>query len=128
MSDALICISSFGFKFGVPDDADFVFDVRCLPNPYWVDDMRELTGLDDRVLDYVFSAEQAHGMLRAAADVVATYADNTTKPSFNVYVGCTGGRHRSVSFARALSDALAERGYQVRTSHRERDRFDLPEN
>ena len=123
MSEVIIYLSSFGFKHGLPEDANFIIDVRCLPNPYWIDELRDGSGFDSDVYEYVFSSDVSRSMLEQTAAMLDTYARNTKREDFRVYVGCTGGRHRSVSFVRALDATLKERGYDVRTSLRESFRF-----
>ena len=123
MSDAVYSISSFGFKHGLPDDADFIFDVRCLLNPYWVDEMRNLCGLDKEVDEYIFADVKASSYLDAVADVLKLHAalkENTFK---KVYVGCTGGQHRSVAFAERLCKKLCDSGVESTVVHREYERF-----
>ena len=123
MSDTVVNILSFGFKYGLPSDADFIFDVRCLPNPYWVDEMREMSGFDEQVREYVFSDARSADYLASISRTVEIYLENTKKENVNVYVGCTGGQHRSVAFAIKLSESVGKLGYTVRTSHREEARF-----
>ncbi|HUT77151.1 MAG TPA: RNase adapter RapZ [Polyangia bacterium] len=113
---------SFGFKYGVPQDADFVFDVRFLPNPFYVSELRGMTGEDDAVRDYVMASPEAGSFFGKLADVV----DLTLEPfvkvgklSLTVAVGCTGGRHRSVAFARGLAEHFAARGLVARALHRD---------
>jgi RNase adapter protein RapZ len=117
-----VTVLSFGFKYGLPPDADFVLDARFLPNPYWVPELRDHTGLDDDVSRYVL--EQ-----RGAATFVETYARliNATAPGFEregkryltVAVGCTGGKHRSVAIAEELARRLRELRVTASPSHRD---------
>jgi RNase adapter protein RapZ len=117
-----VTVLSFGFKYGLPPDSDFVLDARFLPNPYWVPELRDHTGLDEDVSRYVL--EQ-----RGAATFVETYARliNTTAPGFEregkryltVAVGCTGGKHRSVAIAEELARRLRELRVTASPSHRD---------
>ncbi len=115
---------SFGFKFGVPVDADVVFDLRCLPNPYWEEELRPLTGTDPAVINFLSKQDLVNEMF---ADI-STYLD-TWIPRFEenarvymtVALGCTGGQHRSVYFAQRLSTHFAEHYGNVLLRHRELD-------
>lgn len=123
MSEPLYIISSFGFKHGLPDDAEFLFDVRCLANPYWVEEMREKCGLDEDVDAYVFADIKAVVLLDRVAEILTAYADMTKNFQKHVYIGCTGGQHRSVAFAERLNSLLTEKGIACTVSHREYERF-----
>ena len=119
-----INISSFGFKYGIPDESDVMFDVRFLPNPYWVPSLKKLTGNNKRVVNYIFRSEMAdqfvdsvHILLRA---MVPGYM-NQGKYHLNIAFGCTGGHHRSVAIANAVADKFREDGMRVRVSHRDLD-------
>ena len=118
-------VMSFGFKHGVPMEADLVFDVRFLPNPYYVQELRSLTGLDEGVRNYVFSSPQSHEFLTKLTDFVTyllpRYAEEG-KTSLVIAVGCTGGHHRSVAIAHALAQAIAGQGFPVNESHRDMGR------
>lgn len=117
-------VMSFGFKNGVPADADFVADVRFLHNPHWVPELRPLTGLDPEVRDYVLSSDGAAEFVDAYANLMRTVLDryrSHDKHSVTIGIGCTGGRHRSVAVAEAIGQALRDRGYSVRVSHRDRE-------
>jgi UPF0042 nucleotide-binding protein len=116
-------VQSFGFKHGLPVDADFVADVRFLDNPHWVPGLRPLTGLDPAVRTHVLNGAGAIEFLEGYAHVLDTALKMYRvhdKHSVTIAVGCTGGRHRSVAMAEALSTELRNRGYQVRTTHRDR--------
>ena len=116
-------VQSFGFKNGVPHDADFVADVRFLHNPHWVPELRPLTGLDAPVRDYVLSSDGAIEFVGAYTDLLAGVLDRYRahdKHSVTIGVGCTGGKHRSVAIAEEVGRRLQERGYQVRVTHRDR--------
>ncbi len=118
-------VMSFGFKHGVPMEADLVFDVRFLPNPYYVQELRSLTGLDEGVRDYVFSFPQSDEFLKKLIDFVTyllpRYAEEG-KTALVIAIGCTGGHHRSVAIAHALAQAIASQGFPVNESHRDMGR------
>ena len=117
-----IHIISFGFKYGQPADAQLQFDVRCLPNPYYIPDLRPLSGLDAEVYDYVMSFDESKHYLEAMEQVVSMTAHlrlaQQKDEDLTVYIGCTGGRHRSVTLARALTRSLEEAGYVCCLRHR----------
>ncbi len=117
-------VISFGFKYGVPIESDLVFDVRFLPNPYYIEELRHKTGLDDPVFEYVFrsgyAAEFLEKLLELLLFTLPMY-EQEGKYSLTVSIGCTGGQHRSVSIARALADQLAQRDIPVRIEHRNID-------
>ena len=116
--DALpINVIAFGFKYGLPMEADLVLDVRFLPNPYYVEELKKLTGMDQPVYDYVMDHPDSQEYLRKLTDFLDFQLPRFReegKPSLTVAVGCTGGRHRSVSVARALTDHLLSRGQNAR--------------
>ena len=121
-------VVSFGYKYGVPEDAGLVIDVRFLPNPYWVAELRPLTGKDSSIREYVFRDGQAEEMIgkvcELAEQLIPLYAE-AGRSSLTVAVGCTGGRHRSVAAAEQLAAALKERcGITPLVEHRDicRDR------
>ncbi len=114
---------SFGFKYGIPADADLVFDVRCLPNPFYVDKLKNLTGLDEPVCDYVMNRKQAKGLVPKLLDLidylVPLYREEG-KSQLIIAIGCTGGRHRSVAFAELVYKHLSEdKGMNVMVMHRD---------
>ena len=118
-----ITILSFGFKNGIPADADLVFDVRFLPNPYYYEDMRPLSGNDAKVRDFVMNSEVAQTFLEKLKDMIKYliphYIDEG-KTQLVVAIGCTGGKHRSVTIANALYDALLPgEGYGLKLDHRD---------
>ena len=117
-----VSVTSFGFKHGLPREADLVFDVRFLPNPYYVQELRPRTGLDDGVRDYEFSGGAAGEFLEKLQDLVGfllpKYVEEG-KTALVVAVGCTGGHHRSVAIAHALAAYIRGRGYPVTESHRD---------
>jgi UPF0042 nucleotide-binding protein len=115
-------VMSFGFKYGVPLDADFVLDMRFLPNPHWVEELRPQSGLDDPVRDYVLAQTGADIFLdrfvSSLEPVVAGY-EAESKRYMTIAVGCTGGKHRSVAMTNALATRLEAIGIQVGTLHRD---------
>ena len=123
MSEKTVSVLSFGYKYGIPDNAGFVIDVRCLPNPYWEEPMRDKCGLDADVDAYVFSEHTALDFLDSAVSMITACLSITKIDEIVVCVGCTGGQHRSVAFAERLGRRLRDSGYGCRTSHREKDRF-----
>ena len=118
-----LTVMSFGFKYGMPPDADIVADMRFLPNPYWVPELKQFTGKDEAVRDYVFSQDGATEFLdayvAALKPVVAGY-QRENKPHSTIAIGCTGGKHRSVATAEELARRLASLpGVAVRVKHRD---------
>lgn len=116
---------SFGFKHGIPTSADFVVDVRCLPNPYWNEALRDKTGLDKEVFDYVFSFDESNELLKKLIDLLDFLNPlyiKEGKSQIVFAVGCTGGNHRSVAFAEALKDYFSKKWDNVSVSHRDIDR------
>ena len=121
----LIQCISFGFKNGLPKESDLVFDVRCLPNPFYVPELREHTGLEAPVRDYIMAASQSRELLRRLIELVDFLIPlylQEGKSQLTIAVGCTGGRHRSVAFAQAIGDHLREGGLPVSITHRDKDR------
>lgn len=120
--DMEVRVTSFGFKHGILMEADLVFDVRFLPNPYYVPELRPLTGLDEGVRDYVFAAEQSREFLQRLTDFVSyllpRYKEEG-KTSLVIAVGCTGGHHRSVAVAHALAETFRQQNWPVTESHRD---------
>ena len=118
-------VMSFGFKHGLPMEADLVFDVRFLPNPYYIEDLRRKTGMDPEVYDYVFGFQQTQEFVKKLEDLLAfslpLYAEEG-KTVLVIAVGCTGGHHRSVSVARALAAYIRQLGYPVSENHRDMSR------
>lgn len=115
-------VSSFGFKYGVPMEADLLFDVRFLPNPYYVTELRALTGLDSRVRDYAFQGGQGEEFFKRLWELVSWLLpryEEEGKTSLVVCIGCTGGHHRSVAIAHALAEAIRAQGWPVTESHRD---------
>ena len=119
-------VLSFGFKHGIPMEADLVFDVRFLPNPYYVADLRPLTGLDQGVRDYVFNGGQAEEFLNRLWNLLGWLLpryEEEGKTALVIAVGCTGGHHRSVAVAHALSDKIRAEGWSISESHRDLGRI-----
>jgi UPF0042 nucleotide-binding protein len=119
---ASMTVLSFGYKYGLPLDADLVIDMRFLPNPFWIPELRELDGTDQRVADYVLSQQGATEFLDrylAILDVVGAGYQREGKRYLTLAVGCTGGKHRSVAVAEELGRRLAGRGLTVRVVHRD---------
>ncbi len=117
-----VSIVSFGFKYGLPIDADMVADMRFLPNPYWVDELRPMSGLDEPVRDYVRKQPRSKEFLDIYEALLALLTDgfvHEDKSFLTVAIGCTGGRHRSVTMAEALGERLRERGVKTQVIHRD---------
>lgn len=117
-----VTVYSFGFKHGAPLDADLVIDVRFLPNPYYVPDLRHLTGLDAPVRDYVLYRKETEEFLmcwRSLLDCVMPGYVSEGKQQLAIAVGCTGGQHRSVAIAESTADYLRSKGYRVSIAHRD---------
>ena len=117
-----VTVTSFGFKHGLPLEADLVFDVRCLPNPYYQEALRRQTGLDAPVADYVFSFQASTGLMDHIKDLLAyslPLYDEEGKTNLVIAVGCTGGHHRSVAMAHRLAEFCREAGYPTLETHRD---------
>lgn len=115
-------VISFGFKHGLPLDADIVLDVRFLPNPHWVEGLRELNGLDRPVKDYVLEREVTQAFLARAQDLLAVLLPGYQEEGrhyLTIALGCTGGRHRSVALAQEIGDFISEKGFSVKVIHRD---------
>ena len=117
-----ISVVSFGFKHGIPSDSDLVFDVRFLPNPYYVDELRSKTGEDQDVRDYVMDSQISHQFYEKLLDMinflVPQYIEEG-KHHLVISIGCTGGRHRSVTISNLISNELMKQGYRVVKKHRD---------
>lgn len=117
-----VSVMSFGFKYGLPMEADLVFDVRFMPNPFYIEDLRYQTGLDSAVKEYVFSFRQTEDYLKKLKDLLTfslpLYAEEG-KTGLVIGVGCTGGHHRSVAVAHALTEFIRSLGYQAVEVHRD---------
>ena len=118
-----ISVLSFGFKYGLPTDADLVFDVRFLPNPYYIDELRPKSGNDREVRDYVMSNPKSGEFLKKLTDLVEFLIPNYVqegKTQLVIGIGCTGGKHRSVTLANELFEELKENeNYGIRVEHRD---------
>ena len=117
-----VSVMSFGFKNGLPLEADMVFDVRFLPNPYYVPELKHLTGLDEPVREYVFASEAAGRFLERLEPLLAFLLPQYLqegRTELVIAVGCTGGRHRSTAMAHHLANYIGELGYPVSESHRD---------
>lgn len=113
---------SFGFKYGIPSDADLVFDVRCLPNPFYVPSMKYRTGLEEDVSAYVMNSEHSKMVLKKLNDLISYMVPlyiEEGKSQLVIAIGCTGGRHRSVCFAEKIRENLLGQGYSVSVKHRD---------
>ena len=113
---------SFGFKYGSPSEADLVFDVRCLPNPFYVDRLKRKTGLDAEVRNYVMewpqSVELMNKLIELIDFLIPLYLSEG-KSQLTIGIGCTGGKHRSVTFAERIYNHLSEQGKRVAVNHRD---------
>ena len=117
-----IHVESFGFKHGIPNEADFVIDVRCLPNPYWVENLRNKTGLDKDVRDYVFSFAESKELLSRLIDLLDFLNPlyiKEGKSQIVFAIGCRGGNHRSVAIAEALKEHFCKKWDNVSVNHRD---------
>ena len=115
-------VLSFGYKYGLPLDADLVVDVRFLPNPHWIPELRPLTGLDEEVCDYVLNQEGAEEFLDRYTDILRIIGAGyrrESKPFLTLAVGCTGGKHRSVCMGEQLAKRLTDMGLQTTVVHRD---------
>ena len=117
-----VTVISFGFKYGIPVDADWVADMRFLPNPHWVPELRPQNGRDPAVADYVLAQPGARTFLEQYLPVLGTAAQGYAvegKRFMQVAIGCTGGKHRSVAMTEAIAARMREAGHSVRTAHRD---------
>ena len=117
-----IDVRSFGFKFGPMTDGDLIFDVRCLPNPFYIPELKEKTGLDSAVSEYVMSFDNAQILFKKLTDLLdflIPLYKKEGKSQLVIAFGCTGGKHRSVTFAEGLAKHLMEKNHKVRISHRD---------
>lgn len=118
---AVTCVS-FGFKYGVPTEADIMFDVRCLPNPFYIEELKYKNGLDAPVSEYVMKWEQTQGLLSRMIDYIdyalPLYSDEG-KSQLVIAIGCTGGKHRSVALTQAVYNHLIENKHKVSVHHRD---------
>lgn len=118
-----VTILSFGFKYGIPSDCDLVFDVRFLPNPYYIEGLREKSGNDKEIQDYVLQFEEAHEFLQKLTDMIQFLIPNYITEGKNqlvIGIGCTGGKHRSVTLANELYKQLSgSNEYSLKIEHRD---------
>lgn len=119
-----LLFQSFGFKNGLPVDADIVYDVRCLPNPYWDNSLRSLTGLDDAVVGFLDSQEEVQEMCSDIENFLQKWIpsfESNNRSYITVALGCTGGQHRSVYMCEKLGEIFSTQGSNVQVRHRELD-------
>ena len=120
-----ISVISFGFKYGIPIEADLVFDVRFLPNPYYLTELRHQTGLDDGVYNFVFGYQQTKDFmahLESMLNFLLPLYLEEGQTALVIGIGCTGGQHRSVAITRALADFIKQKGYNATENHRDMTR------
>ena len=123
-----VSIMSFGYKYGLPREADLVFDVRFMPNPFYIPDLRNQTGMDAQASEYVFSFDQTREFLDRLDELLRFLLPRYSaegKTMLVIAIGCTGGRHRSVAIARALTERVIAMGYPATENHRDMTRRDL---
>ena len=121
-SSMLVRCLSFGFKYGVPTEADLMLDVRCLPNPFYVDELKDKNGTDPEVRDYVYSdghAAEVMSRFYALIDYLLPLYKEEGKSQLIIAVGCTGGKHRSVALAEDLSRHITDNNFNCKTIHRD---------
>jgi UPF0042 nucleotide-binding protein len=118
----LVNCVSFGFKYGTPTEADLIFDVRCFPNPFYIDELKNFTGLDRPVRDYVFSSDSMQKFMKMLYEMIdfllPLYAEEG-KSQLVVAIGCTGGKHRSVTIAEALYKHILDKDMRASVNHRD---------
>ena len=120
-----LTVMSFGFKFGIPEDANLVLDVRCLPNPFYIPELKHQTGLDEPVRNFVFKYQQTLDFTAKVEDLLSFLLPNYLdegKTDLVIAVGCTGGKHRSVCIAKELYEFVSKKGYAATLSHRDMGR------
>ncbi len=118
----VITLVSFGYKYGIPEESDLLFDTRFIPNPFFVEGLKHLTGLDQPVRDFLHRQgeyRELMGKLRDLLGFLVPHYHREGKTYLTISVGCTGGRHRSVAMAQELSEGLTAQGYSIRTKHRD---------
>ncbi|MEJ2398102.1 MAG: RNase adapter RapZ [Gammaproteobacteria bacterium] len=121
-ADMSILLESFGFKHGIPNDANFIFDVRCVSNPHWVPELRRLSGRDQAVIDYLEKHEDVTSLYNDIQNFLAKWIpmfEAENRSYMNIAIGCTGGYHRSVYFCERLGNYLRAKGKDIIVRHRE---------
>ena len=121
-NELIITVVSFGFKYGIPLDSDLVFDVRFLPNPYYISELKNHSGNDKDVIDYVMGYDVTNNFIDKLEDMLEFLIPNYLqegKRQLIVSIGCTGGRHRSVAIANAIYNRLKNKGHKVNIDHRD---------
>lgn len=122
-SDSIVVkVTSFGFKYGASVESDLVFDVRCLPNPFYIPELRNHTGCDACVRDYVMSFEQSRAFMQTLCDLIDFLLPlyiKEGKSQIVISFGCTGGKHRSITFAELMAEHIKSKGYRVQKYHRD---------
>ena len=122
MQNIDITVMSFGFKYGPATEADLMFDVRCLPNPYYIEELRYKTGLDNEIKDFVLKTDTAKTLLNKIIDLIDYLVPlylKEGKSSVVIAIGCTGGKHRSVTFCEEIHKHLENKGYTSSVNHRD---------
>jgi len=121
-SELAILVQSFGFKHSLPNDTDFVFDIRCLPNPHWENELKELTGRDDAVIEYLESFDEVNAMYDSIIDFLKTWIpcfEQENRSYMTISIGCTGGQHRSVYMVERIANELQSSRYNASVHHRD---------
>lgn len=121
-AEIVITVLSFGFKYGIPVDSDLVFDVRFLPNPYYIPELKRFSGNDEKVRDYVMGHEETQTFIEKLYDILTFLIPNYQKEGKRqliISIGCTGGRHRSVSIANEVYEKLLKIGFKTNIEHRD---------
>ncbi|WEM42612.1 RNase adapter RapZ [Photobacterium sp. DA100] len=119
--ELIMVFESFGFKHGLPNDADYVFDVRFLPNPHWIPELKPLTGLDQEVKDYLAGHAEVSQLIYQIRNFIETWLpmlEKNNRSYLTVAIGCTGGQHRSVYITQQLAEYFRYEGHQVQVRHR----------
>ena len=121
-AELAILVQSFGFKHSLPNDTDFVFDVRCLPNPHWESELKQLTGRDDAVIEYLEGFDEVTAMYDSIVDFLKTWIpsfEQENRSYMTISIGCTGGQHRSVYLVEKIASALQLSRYNASVHHRD---------
>ena len=120
--DLSVTILSFGFKYGIPVDSDLVFDVRFIPNPFYIPELKPYSGNDEPVKQYVLQQEETKGFIKRTDELLEFLIPNYKKEGKRqliISIGCTGGRHRSVAIANQIYENLSSRNYNISVEHRD---------